>query len=67
MLEHRLLASARQARRMVGDYRAAIAVLRAEGATIEPSDVAGLTWVNGRELTIGQVIHLANGTEAPDA
>lgn len=31
------------------------------GYTIEPdAGVPGLYWVNGRELTIGQIIHLAS-------
>jgi len=40
-------------------FNDAINILKERGHTIEPSDIPGLTLVDGRELTIGQVIDMA--------
>lgn len=44
------------------NFENACEALRAAGYTIEPSDIPGLTLVDGKELTISQVINLAFGS-----
>lgn len=38
----------------------ALRALRAAGRNVAPSDIPGLTYVDGHELTIGQVLALAS-------
>lgn len=40
-------------------YLKALAKLRAAGWNVAPSDIPGLTYVGGHELTLGQVLDLA--------
>jgi hypothetical protein len=40
-------------------FSRAVAALRAAGRDVRPSSVPGLTWVDGAELTVAQVIDLA--------
>lgn len=41
------------------EFQEACQILRDRGHTVEPSDIQGLTLIDGRELTVGQVIDMA--------
>ena len=53
----------REASSRTAAWLCALAALKRSGSSVEPSDIPGLTYVNGVELTIGQIIDLASRIE----